>query len=537
MPRLLVENVPFKFVKKTVVNESNAKSELPTTVYEYVKLGNGQTFLKVEGIVADYTEVNGNNRLYAKNVWEHVLKSNDHIMKDIAEHNAWGVREHPESGETKIQEASHRILSLRDDNEGHIIAEVLIIDEHLRKMIESGGTVGISSRGWGDTVTKNGREEVLEGYVCETFDFVKVNSVRKARFNTTVNSVTKSEATKSNESKIAEKNSDLVESAVLAKSEDSTETVNSTSDSCKFVPLKENKVMSSNFDLELASLKVIAESTSLDNDQVSVVKATALTSVEKIQEALEKKEIKGEAAARLIKKYNEIVEAVTKNAPDARAVTSLTESNKNLNKRYKALSAISEGIISRYRALSENYKKLGAVSKPMAEADVKTSKRYQALLDITEELLARQKESEKTIRQVIKESVTKTKDKIVATKLTPVTEALALAEKKLAALSTEGLSEKAVSLIRKCDSVKRVDMVLEKVKGLKASNSVVESKTGTAKVAVVKAPAKTKVAKVESQAHVEPLPGDKITEAKVSEEGNVLHESISLISRTRKLRK
>ncbi len=534
----LDERFLFKPTKTIEINESNAKDLLPETMYEYVTLGNGKTLLKIEGIVGDYVNPNGNNRIYEEGVWDHVLTSENHITKDILENNAWGVREHPDSGETMLPEVSHRILSLRkDESQKKIIAEILIVDtaagRDVRAMLESGGTVGMSTRGMGDTYMKEGIDFVSVGYVCETIDFVTVNSVQDARFNLEVNAQEKLEPSKVSES---------IEAPATTTPELQDETVNSNvgeNISQKPKSITEKRMVNlQSKRIELASLRVIAES-KVDDSQISAVTEAVALSMGEIRESVKSGKLSEPEVKEITDSYQNILETVRNNSPAARELREAKEQLKSLSSKYEALEQISAGLHTRYRTLKENYNELSADSKKPApsrrtpsrkskvsEAGVRSSKRYKALLSLAEGLVVRAKRTHK-----ISESA--------KAKAVRAIKSTAVAEAKLEAVSCHSFSDKASALLMKCESVKQVARVVARVSQINESKKEYSQGFGkevsAAKVTESRRKPKKK-AMVESQAHKEPLPTSPSASTKAKKEVD-LHESLSVVQRMRRMKK
>ena len=529
----LDERFLFQPTKTTEINESNAKDLLPETIYEYVTLSNGKTLLKIEGIVGDYVNPNGNNRVYEEAVWDHVLESESHIVKDILENNAWGVREHPDSGETMLPEISHRILSLRkDENQKKIIAEILIVDtaagRDVRAMLESGGTVGMSTRGMGDTYIKEGRDYVSVGYICETIDFVTVNSVQDARFNLEVNAQENLKPHKVAEAK---------KSSADRKPELQDETVNSNiSESASQKPKSITEKRMVNLQskrIELASLRVIAES-KIDDSQIAAVTEAVALSMGEIRKSVKSGDLSESEVKEITDSYANILETAKQNSPIARELREAKEQLKTLSKKYEALEQISSGLHTRYRSLKENYNELSADSKKPArsrrtpprkgsvsEAGVKASKRYKALLSLAEGLVVRAKRAHKISESAKAKAVKSLKE-------------TALSEAKLEALSSHSFSDKASALLMKCESVKQVARVVARVSKLNESEQ--GSSKGLSKPELGRKRMGQKKVMVESQAHKEPLPTSP-SKAALAKKEEPLHESLSVVQRMRRMKK
>lgn len=131
--------------------------------------------MKVRGRFQAAETRNANGRIYPNDLWERVLK--EERVKDMVEtRRMLGCVEHPTTGVTSLSDVSHIVTSLtRDGNDIIGEAEVLntpqgmIIQELLRRKVP----IGISSRGRGTSIVKNGAEYVnSDDFVLETFDFV-----------------------------------------------------------------------------------------------------------------------------------------------------------------------------------------------------------------------------------------------------------------------------------------------------------------------------------------------------------------------------
>lgn len=132
-------------------------------------------YMKVRGTFQKAETRNANGRIYPSSLWERVL-SDISLKNTLESRRMLGCVEHPTSGVTALSEVSHIVTGLtRQGNE--IIGEAellntpqgLIIQELLRR----GVPVGISSRGRGSAMMRNGVEYVNpDDFILETFDFV-----------------------------------------------------------------------------------------------------------------------------------------------------------------------------------------------------------------------------------------------------------------------------------------------------------------------------------------------------------------------------
>jgi len=114
-----------------------------------------------------------NKRLYTHNLWERELTR---LNKQLAENKVYGELDHPMDGRTQLKRVSHIVTDLR--LEGDIVvgtAHILSTDagNNLKAILDAGGSVGVSSRGFGTTKPNmKGEDVVQDDYKLMTFDFV-----------------------------------------------------------------------------------------------------------------------------------------------------------------------------------------------------------------------------------------------------------------------------------------------------------------------------------------------------------------------------
>ena len=135
--------------------------------------GRGDGKLIMRGEFARAGVATENKRVYTANLWERELRRLD---RALTERRVFGELDHPSDGRTQLQRVSHLVTGLRLEN-GVVVGEAEIMDttrgRDLKAILESGARVGVSSRGYGSTVTNDkGQEVVQEDYKLVTFDFV-----------------------------------------------------------------------------------------------------------------------------------------------------------------------------------------------------------------------------------------------------------------------------------------------------------------------------------------------------------------------------
>lgn len=135
------------------------------------KEGKKHFYLEGPNIVVE--QKNRNGRMYLKHIVEPVVES--FINDKIKTGTAYGELGHPEGPKLNEERFSHRITNFRWDG-NNVIGKSVIIEEGRGKlilgMIETGGKIGMSTRGLGSVVEKNGVNEVQNDFKLITVDAV-----------------------------------------------------------------------------------------------------------------------------------------------------------------------------------------------------------------------------------------------------------------------------------------------------------------------------------------------------------------------------
>jgi len=130
----------------------------------------------VEGILATAEVKNGNGRYYARDLWQREM---DKYMESVKENRALGELDHPESQVINLKNVSHNIKDVWWDGD-HIMGKVEILPTPsgniLKALIESGVTVGVSSRGMGSLEQRGEVMEVQDDFELLCWDFVSTPS-------------------------------------------------------------------------------------------------------------------------------------------------------------------------------------------------------------------------------------------------------------------------------------------------------------------------------------------------------------------------
>ncbi len=136
----------------------------------------------VRGIFGVCDRPTANGRIYPRQIMEREIAK---LQKKIEAGMLYGELDHPDTPKVELPHISHRITKLVIDDKGYIIGEAIVLNvpagNIIKEILQTGGKVGISSRGIG-TVDKieEGKYVVNENYQLITFDFVSNPAVEDA---------------------------------------------------------------------------------------------------------------------------------------------------------------------------------------------------------------------------------------------------------------------------------------------------------------------------------------------------------------------
>ena len=115
---------------------------------------------------------NGNGRKYPYKILKREMDNYDHVVKD---NRACGELDHPDSSVVELKNASHMIKEAH--MEGNVVYGTVEIlntpsGKILQSLVESGVTLGISSRGVGSTKSQGDMQIVQDDFQLICWDFV-----------------------------------------------------------------------------------------------------------------------------------------------------------------------------------------------------------------------------------------------------------------------------------------------------------------------------------------------------------------------------
>tara|TARA_R110000787_G_scaffold1784_2_gene7627 strand:- start:2516 stop:3130 length:615 start_codon:yes stop_codon:yes gene_type:complete len=131
----------------------------------------------VEGLLATAEVKNGNGRYYSKPLW---VREINKYMDSVKENRALGELDHPESSIINLKNVSHNITDIWWNGD-KIMGKIEILPTPsgniLKSLLDSGITVGVSSRGMGSLQESgDGVLEVQDDFDLLCWDFVSTPS-------------------------------------------------------------------------------------------------------------------------------------------------------------------------------------------------------------------------------------------------------------------------------------------------------------------------------------------------------------------------
>jgi len=160
-----------------------------TKVFEYKVLERQKAnlpegvLLRMGGLGQRIDEENQNGRVYSESLWDKVL-SEEKFWDRVKTREMLGEADHPEDGKTSIPRVSHLVTTVeRRGTEIWVEFEVLNTPtgQIVETLVNAGARIGISSRGTGSVVEREGRTYVDESdFELETWDIVTNPSTRGA---------------------------------------------------------------------------------------------------------------------------------------------------------------------------------------------------------------------------------------------------------------------------------------------------------------------------------------------------------------------
>ena len=145
---------------------------------------NGKKSLVIEGVFMQADAKNRNGRIYPKNILEKAV--NKYVTEQVNTGRAVGELNHPEGPTINLDKVSHKITDLNFEG-SNVVGKASILKTPMGQIVEGllegGVKLGVSSRGMGSLVQKNGAMQVRDDFMLSTVDIVQDPSAPEAFVN------------------------------------------------------------------------------------------------------------------------------------------------------------------------------------------------------------------------------------------------------------------------------------------------------------------------------------------------------------------
>jgi len=145
---------------------------------------NGEKNYFIEGVFMQSNKKNRNGRVYEKKTLENAVEK--YVTEQVKTGRAVGELNHPEGPTVNLDKVSHKIEDLHWQG-SDVIGKASILKTPMGKIVEGllegGVKLGVSSRGMGSLVSKNGAQYVGDDFMLSTIDIVQDPSAPSAFVN------------------------------------------------------------------------------------------------------------------------------------------------------------------------------------------------------------------------------------------------------------------------------------------------------------------------------------------------------------------
>ena len=145
---------------------------------------NGKKSLAIEGVFMQADKKNRNGRVYEKKILEKAV--NKYVEEQVKTGRAVGELNHPDGPTINLDKVSHKITDLRFEG-SDVIGKASILKTPMGQIVEGlldgGVKLGVSSRGMGSLVQKQGTTFVNNDFLLATVDIVQDPSAPNAFVN------------------------------------------------------------------------------------------------------------------------------------------------------------------------------------------------------------------------------------------------------------------------------------------------------------------------------------------------------------------
>jgi len=145
---------------------------------------NGEKNYFIEGVFMQSEKKNRNGRIYEKASLEKAVDK--YVTEQVKTGRAVGELNHPEGPTVNLDKVSHKINDLHWQG-NDVVGKASILKTPMGKIVEGllegGVKLGVSSRGMGSLVSKNGAQYVGDDFMLSTIDIVQDPSAPSAFVN------------------------------------------------------------------------------------------------------------------------------------------------------------------------------------------------------------------------------------------------------------------------------------------------------------------------------------------------------------------
>ena len=138
----------------------------------------------IEGVFMQSNQKNKNGRVYEKKTLEKAIEK--YVNEQVKTGRAVGELNHPEGPTVNLDKVSHKINELRWQG-SDVVGKASILKTPMGQIVEGllegGVKLGVSSRGMGSLVQKNGAQHVGDDFMLSTIDIVQDPSAPSAFVN------------------------------------------------------------------------------------------------------------------------------------------------------------------------------------------------------------------------------------------------------------------------------------------------------------------------------------------------------------------
>ena len=147
------------------------------------KKGGEKSYI-ISGVFMQANQKNRNGRIYEKSIMENAVEK--YVTEQVKTGRAVGELNHPEGPTVNLDKVSHKITDLHwqgNDVVGKASILKTPMGQIVEGLLEGGVKLGVSSRGMGSLVSKNGAQYVGDDFMLSTVDIVQDPSAPSAFVN------------------------------------------------------------------------------------------------------------------------------------------------------------------------------------------------------------------------------------------------------------------------------------------------------------------------------------------------------------------